>query len=65
VIPGTLVEVFRDVSPIYVVSSTDEDSFWVPSETPALVVKQDERQVWIMVKGRVGWLWEDELRLIK
>ena len=63
--PGTLVEVFRSVSPIYVVSATDEDSFWVPSETPAVVIKSDERQVWIMVRGRTGWLWEDEIRLIK
>lgn len=63
--PGTLVEVFRSVSPIYVVSATEEESFWVASETPAYVVKSDERQVWIMVNGRLGWLWEDEIRKIK
>lgn len=63
--PGTLVEVFRSVSPIYVVSTTEEDSFWVASETPAYVVKSEERQVWIMVRGRLGWLWEDEIRPIK
>ncbi len=64
-IPGTLVEVFRSVSPIYVISTTEEDSFWVPSGTLAYVVNSEERQVWIMVKGRLGWLWEDEIRQIK
>jgi len=65
VTPGTLVEVFRSVSPIYVISTTEEDSFWVPSGTPAYVVNSEERQIWIMVKGRLGWLWEDEIRPIK